>query len=89
MPQRYTIFSKPQNILAKSTKQSRKESLVATEIKGIYGFCRKNRGVSQVVEEKSEGIKLLNIHPYNIIFSYPLKHWAIALSRLELIGKSR
>ena len=28
----------------------------ATEIKDIRGFCRKIRGVSQVVEEKSNGI---------------------------------
>ena len=30
--------------------------LFATEIIAIYGFCRKNQGVSRVVEEKSEGI---------------------------------
>ena len=29
---------------------------LATEIMAIYGLCRKNQGVSQVVEEKSNGI---------------------------------
>ncbi len=30
--------------------------MFATRNKGIYGFCRKNQVVSQVVEEKSGGI---------------------------------
>ena len=30
--------------------------MFATEIDGMRGFCRKNQGVSRVVEEKSEGI---------------------------------
>ena len=28
--------------------------MFATEIEGMRGFCRKNQGVSRVVEEKSE-----------------------------------
>ena len=46
------IFPNFQIILEKSANCPS----LATEIMAIYGLCRKNQGVSQVVEEKTGGI---------------------------------